>query len=233
MKFAVVGAGLMGRAAVYDLARAKGTTEIVVYDIDERRADQVAGDFGDGIAAGQFLDVSKDHEVNPFDGCDAVISAVTYKYNPALTKLAISAGAHFFDLGGNNDTVAEQFSLDAEAKGASVVVIPDCGLAPGMVSVLAAAGVREFDDVRSLKIRVGGLPQKPRAPLNYQMVFSAEEQIEHASAQLALHPGDIISTGTPEGVGHGQGTYLNACDIVEAEAVGLGAQRCRVVAEGA
>jgi 2-keto-4-pentenoate hydratase/2-oxohepta-3-ene-1,7-dioic acid hydratase in catechol pathway len=62
------------------------------------------------------------------------------------------------------------------------------------------------------------------------MVFSAEEQIEHASAQLTLHPGDIISTGTPEGVGHGQGTYLNVGDIVEAEATGLGAQRCRVVA---
>lgn len=66
-----------------------------------------------------------------------------------------------------------------------------------------------------------------------EMVFSAEEQIEHASAQLALHPGDIISTGTPEGVGHGKGTYLNVGDIVEAEAAGLGAQRCQVVAEDA
>ncbi len=66
-----------------------------------------------------------------------------------------------------------------------------------------------------------------------EMVFSAEEQIEHASAQLALHPGDIISTGTPEGVGHGKGTYLNVGDIVEAEAAGLGAHRCQVVAEDA
>jgi len=66
-----------------------------------------------------------------------------------------------------------------------------------------------------------------------EMVFSAEEQIEHASAQLALHPGDIISTGTPEGVGHGKGTYLNVGDIVVAEAAGLGAQRCLVVAEDA
>ena len=64
-----------------------------------------------------------------------------------------------------------------------------------------------------------------------EMVFSAEEQIEHASAQIALHPGDIISTGTPEGVGHGKGTYLKAGDIVEAEAAGLGAQRCQVIAE--
>ncbi len=174
MKFAVVGAGLMGRAVVYDLARAKGVEEIAVFDIDEKRAGEVAAEFGEGITVGKFLDVSKAQKGNPFTGCASVISAVTYKYNPALTRLAISAGAHFFDLGGNNDTVAEQFSYDAEARGAGVVVIPDCGLAPGMVSVLAAAGVREFDVVRSLKIRVGGLPQKPRAPLNYQMVFSAE-----------------------------------------------------------
>jgi 2-keto-4-pentenoate hydratase/2-oxohepta-3-ene-1,7-dioic acid hydratase in catechol pathway len=66
-----------------------------------------------------------------------------------------------------------------------------------------------------------------------EMVFSAEEQIEHTSAQLALNPGDIISTGTPEGVGHGKGTYLNAGDIVEAEAAGLGGQRNQVVAEDA
>lgn len=66
-----------------------------------------------------------------------------------------------------------------------------------------------------------------------EMVFSAEEQIAHASAQLTLQSGDIISTGTPEGVGHGQGTYLKAGDTVEAEAAGLGAQRCRVVAEAA
>ena len=64
-----------------------------------------------------------------------------------------------------------------------------------------------------------------------EMVFSIEEQIEHASAQLALHPGDIISSGTPEGVGHGSGTYLKDGDIVEAEASGLGSQRCLVVEE--
>jgi len=78
------------------------------------------------------------------------------------------------DLGGNNDMVGKQFSLNREAKKKGVVVIPDCGLAPGMVSVLAADAIEKFDKVDSLKIRVGGLPQKPRPPLNYQMVSSAE-----------------------------------------------------------
>ena len=93
-----------------------------------------------------------------------------------------------------------------------------------------AAFVPDYRTIQ-LTLKVNG-ETKQNDPAG-EMVFSAEEQIEHASAQLALHPGDIISTGTPEGVGHGKGTYLSAGDIVEAEAAGLGAQRCRVVAEDA
>lgn len=63
------------------------------------------------------------------------------------------------------------------------------------------------------------------------MVFSAEEQIEHCSTLITLDPGDILSTGTPEGVGHASGTYLKAGDVVETEVEGLGAQRNNVVAE--
>jgi len=64
-----------------------------------------------------------------------------------------------------------------------------------------------------------------------EMVFSIEEQIDTPSSQISLYPGDIISTGTPEGVGHGKGTYLKDGDIVEANAEGLGSQICNVSAE--
>ncbi|MBN4072371.1 saccharopine dehydrogenase NADP-binding domain-containing protein [bacterium AH-315-F03] len=195
MRFAVIGAGLMGRAAVYDLARAEGVVSVVVFDINEKEALSVAEQFGAGKTEGRYLDVANvDEKNNPLDGFNAVISAVTYRFNPSLTKLAISAGASFFDLGGNNDTVAEQFKLNDEAVKADVVVIPDCGLAPGMVSVLAAAGVREFDTVDSLKIRVGGLPQNPVAPLNYQMVFSAEGLInEYWEPVVILKDGEFVT----------------------------------------
>lgn len=63
-----------------------------------------------------------------------------------------------------------------------------------------------------------------------EMVFSPEEQIEFASTIITLEPGDVLSTGTPEGVGHGRGVYLKVGDVVEAEVEGLGAQRNNVVA---
>lgn len=175
MKIAVIGAGLMGRAAVYDLSRAEGVTQVGVFDLDKKLAARVAKKYGNNKTKSGMLDAGNGSAAyQALRGYNAVLSCVTYKYNYGLTKAAIKAACHFMDLGGNNDMVRKQFSLNRDAKKKNVVVIPDCGLAPGMVSVLAADAVQKFDRVDSLKIRVGGLPQRPRPPLNYQMVFSAE-----------------------------------------------------------
>jgi len=76
-------------------------------------------------------------------------------------RAAVDAGVHCADLGGNTEIVFQQKELDAEAKHRNVSVIPDCGLAPGMVNVLAAEGIRRVGDAESVKIYVGGLPQHP------------------------------------------------------------------------
>ncbi len=175
MKIAVLGAGLMGRAAVYDLSRAEGVTAVGVFDIDEKLANEVAQRYGNNIAIAAALDAGDAAAVTSvLRDYDAALSCVTYKFNSGLTKAAISAKCHLVDLGGNNDTVAEQLAMNDEAEKNNVIIIPDCGLAPGMVAVLCADAFTKFDKISSVKIRVGGLPQNPRPPLNYQMVFSAE-----------------------------------------------------------
>ena len=175
MKLAVIGAGLMGRAAVYDFAQADDIEHVGIFDIDLRLAAEVAGKFANGKGIPRVLDAGDEKAVcAALKGYDAVVSCVTYKYNPGLTRAAIQAGCHLVDLGGNNDVVRTQLAMDSEAEAANVVIVPDCGLAPGMVSVLVADGISKFDSVESVKIRVGGLPQSPRPPLNYQMLFSAE-----------------------------------------------------------
>lgn len=175
MKIAVIGAGLMGRAALYDLAHLDDIEEVGIYDIDENLAIDIAAKYGNNKAKAGFLDASNENAIYEcLKNYDSAVSCVTYKYNPILTKAAIRAKCHMVDLGGNNDTVNTQLEMDQDAKNAGVIIIPDCGLAPGMVAVMAADAVSKFDNVKSLKIRVGGLPQSPRPPLNYQMVFSAE-----------------------------------------------------------
>ncbi len=175
MKIAVIGSGLMGRAVVFDLSHAENVEKVGLFDFDLELAEEIANKFGNNITSAGRIDAGDETEVESILAeYDACISAVTYKYNPGLTRAAIASKTHFFDLGGNNDVVNIQFEMNGKARAANVLVIPDCGLAPGMVSILAADGISKFDKVQSLKIRVGGLPQKPRPPLNYQMVFSSE-----------------------------------------------------------
>ncbi len=175
MKIAVIGAGLMGRAAVYDLARIEEVDAVGVFDIDVTLAEEIGKTYGSGKAIAAKLDAGDAGAVTTaLSGYDAAISCVTYALNPGLTRAAIGAACHLVDLGGNNDVVRTQLGMDNEAREAGVTVIPDCGLAPGMVSVLVADAFGKLEKVRSVKIRVGGLPQSPRPPLKYQMLFSAE-----------------------------------------------------------
>jgi lysine 6-dehydrogenase len=202
LKIAVLGAGLMGRAAVYDLSRIDNVREVGIFDIDETLAEQIADAYGNNITSSGYMDASDEQAaIRVLKGYDAAVSCVTYKYNPGLTRAAIEAGCHLVDLGGNNDVVRTQLEMNDEAEKAGVTIIPDCGLAPGMVSVMVADGVARFDKVRSLKIRVGGLPQSPRPPLNYQMVFSAEGLLnEYWEPCLVLEDGKKKTVNPMTGV---------------------------------
>ena len=73
----------------------------------------------------------------------------------------------------------EQKKLDAEAHAKGLSIMPDCGLAPGMVNILAAEGIRRLDHADRVRIFVGGLPQHPEPPLNYQIVYSLEGALDY------------------------------------------------------
>src|SRR5437762_1484271 len=93
--------------------------------------------------------------------------------------MAVEAGVHFSDLGGNTEIVFKQKTLDAEARKKNITIIPDCGLAPGMVNILAEHAIEQLDTVDSVRIFVGGLPQHPEPPLNYQIVYSLEGVLDY------------------------------------------------------
>jgi len=88
--------------------------------------------------------------------------------------------------------VLEQKKLHEQARANGVSVIPDCGLAPGMVNILAVEGLRRLDVAEKVKIYVGGLPQKPEPPLNYQIVYSLEGALDYYTT-----PSWILRGGKP------------------------------------
>jgi lysine 6-dehydrogenase len=194
MKILVLGAGRMGHGAVYDLVyNSPGVTGVTVADFDFEKALAVANAVGaDRVDVRQVNASDYNAVVELMRGHDSVISCVNYWYNVELSRAAIEVGANFCDLGGNNYVVDEQLALDAQAKAAGVNIMPDCGLAPGMVSILAMHGAAKLDEVEEIHIRVGGLPQDPQPPLNYQLVFSVEGLInEYVEVARVIREGKI------------------------------------------
>ena len=191
MRILVLGAGRMGYGAVYDLVRQADVERVTVADAIAERARRIAASAGNGKAVPVHLDVSNaDAAAEIMRGHDAVLSCVVYKLNAGLARSAVAAGANFCDLGGNNDVVAAELALDASAKSAGINIIPDCGLAPGMVAVLVSHATAQFDKLDAIHIRVGGLPQQPKPPLDYQIVFSVEGLINEY-----IEPARIIRDG--------------------------------------
>ncbi len=100
-----------------------------------------------------------------------VISCVPYRFNLELTQASVAAKAPFCDLGGNVGTVAAQLELDAECKSAGIAIAPDCGLAPGLLNILAEFWSKDWD-YQSVRLYCGGLPQYPTGVMNYALTFN-------------------------------------------------------------
>ena len=180
MRMLVLGAGLQGSACAYDLLQDKEVSEVRLADIHIGHIPEFLAPFSGPRLLPTPLDV-RDREavLGAMRQCDAVMSAIPYYFNYELAKLAVEAGVHFCDLGGNTEIVFKQKELDAEARRKNITVVPDCGLAPGMVNILAEYGISQLDAVSSVKIFVGGLPQHPEPPLNYMLVYSLEGALDY------------------------------------------------------
>jgi lysine 6-dehydrogenase len=190
MKYCVLGAGMMGSAAAYDLATVDPANEVLLCDLDLATAQNAARSIGPGVRPCQLDVRNRADLLAALNGVSAVISAVSYAVNYPVSRIAIEAGVHMCDMGGNNDVVDQQITLAAEAQRRGVLIVPNCGLAPGLINTLAMHGYSQFDAVDSIALRVGGLPQHPRPPLNYAIVFSVEGLINEY-----LEPATVIRKG--------------------------------------
>jgi lysine 6-dehydrogenase len=175
-RYVILGAGRQGTAAAYDLAMRGDALEIIMADADgemaRTAAARVNGLAGRQVAVARTLDVAdRAALLAALDGADVALSAVPYMFNLGITQAAIQAGVHLCDMGGHTGVVQQQLELDVGAKQAGVSVLPDCGMGPGLVNVLAVYVMELLDDVREVIIYDGGLPQNPEPPWNYRLTF--------------------------------------------------------------
>ncbi len=192
MKMLVLGAGLQGSACAFDLLETSDA-RVTIADCDPDRVGAfVRPHRGQRLSLARFnaqdgpaaLELMREH--------DAVMCALPYYLNFPMSELAVEAGVHFADLGGNTEIVRQQETLQERARSRAVSVVPDCGLAPGMVNILAAEGIRRLDQPEVAKLYVGGLPLHPEPPLNYQAVYSLEGVLDYYTT-----PSWVLRDGKP------------------------------------
>ncbi|MED1202328.1 saccharopine dehydrogenase family protein [Heyndrickxia acidicola] len=181
MKVAVLGAGLMGKEAARDLAGSPGVKKVTLADVDAKRAEAVCRQLGSPKLSSSFIDASNHQELTQFiSDYDVVINALFYSFNEKVAKAAIKAGVSSVDLGGHIGHMTEKvLELHDHAKAGNVTLIPDLGVAPGMINILSGYGAGKLDDVTAIKLYVGGIPVRPEPPLEYNHVFSMEGVFDH------------------------------------------------------
>ena len=179
MKMLVLGAGLQGSACAFDLLT-RTDAEVTLADVNPASVAAFAKNAGKGRLTLATLDARNEKAVRTLmAGHAAAMSAIPYYYNYQMARIAVEVGLHFSDLGGNTEIVRQQQGLEAEAARKGLSIMPDCGLAPGMINILAAEGIRRLDSVSAVRLYVGGLPQDPKPPLNYNIVYSLEGVLDY------------------------------------------------------
>ncbi|MGD9900168.1 MAG: saccharopine dehydrogenase family protein [Calditrichaceae bacterium] len=191
MKVIVIGAGKMAHGLVFDFLKNRDITNVLVVDQSKDALNIIEQKFKDSRIHTTLAGADDFAILRPFfEQADGAVSAVPYDFNFGLSQLAVDTATHFVDLGGNNSVVEKQFGLHDKAKIKEIGIVPDCGLAPGMVSTVTAHAISELARIDSVKIRVGGLPVNPKPPLNYMLVFSV-----HGLINEYIEPAVIIDDG--------------------------------------
>jgi len=200
MKLLVIGSGMMGFAAAFDMARTLEVDSVTVADTDKERARGTSARINrmtqsKKVRAVQLDAADEKAAAQLMRGHDATLSAVPYFLNLGLARAALQARRPFADLGGNNTVVRQELVLAKKAEKRGVALAPDCGLSPGLASILGGELIRRLGGrADALRIYVGGLPAQPTPPFHYQLVFSVEGLInEYVEPARILRKGKLTT----------------------------------------
>jgi saccharopine dehydrogenase-like NADP-dependent oxidoreductase len=196
----ILGAGKIG-ALISGLLASSGTYQVQLADVDGAVAEAVVRAHGAPGLVAHALDASARGALERHLAAhpvDAVISSLPFHCNVQVAEAARQAGTHYFDL---TEDVAVTRSVRALATGAAKAFVPQCGLAPGFISIAAAELIKHFQELRAVKLRVGALPQHPNNVLKYSLTWSTEGLInEYGNPCQAIVEGRSVEVAPLEGL---------------------------------
>src|SRR5690625_5085005 len=176
MKIGVLGAGLMGKEVARDLVLCDEVKVVGLADVEFDKAKQVCNYLQATKLTAYEVDANNEEQLRMFiKRFDVVVNALFYTFNKVVAKHAIDLGVHAVDLGGHIGNVTKEIlQLNKQAQKNNVTIIPDLGVAPGLINILSGYSYSKLDSLDSLHLYVGGIPLQPDNPLAYNHVFSME-----------------------------------------------------------
>jgi saccharopine dehydrogenase-like NADP-dependent oxidoreductase len=196
----ILGAGKIG-ALISGLLAESGSYEVQLADVDGATAEAVAKAHASTRLKALALDASKPDALAAHTArqpADAVISSLPYYCNAGVAEVARRTGMHYFDL---TEDVEVTRAVRGIAEGADHAFVPQCGLAPGFISIAAHELITHFDELRTVKLRVGALPQHPNNVLKYSLTWSTEGLInEYGNPCQAVSDGRVLEVAPLEGL---------------------------------
>jgi saccharopine dehydrogenase-like NADP-dependent oxidoreductase len=161
------GAGKIGEAIIHLLGRT-GDYRLRVVDADAQRLAAMGGSGAECVVA----DIGRAGELERIvAGEDVVVSACPFYLTPSIARAAQAAGAHYLDLTEDVESTREVMAI---ARGSRSALIPQCGLAPGFISIVAHDLASRFEKLRDVYMRVGALPTFPNNSLKYNLTWSTD-----------------------------------------------------------
>ncbi len=216
MKVVVLGAGLMGKEVARDLVASEKVEKIILADVTPEKGHEFVEALGTDKIEVAALDATSDDALRRImSQGNVVVNALFYEFNERVAKAAIEVGVHAVDLGGHIGGITENIlNLSEEAADKKVTIIPDLGVAPGMVNILAGYGATKLDKVESIKLYVGGIPTDPKPPLQYTQVFSLEGVFDHyTEPSKAIQKGKLTEVESLTGI---EPIYFDEFGVLEA-----------------
>ena len=185
----LLGAGKIG-IFITELLSTSGDYRITIGDKDPEQLGRMPK--GTNIQTLELDILDEAALLKAMQGKFAVLSACPYHITRHVAEAAAKAGIHYLDL---TEDVACTRLVKSLAKGASSAFIPQCGLAPGFITIAAWELTRHFDSLRNVHMRVGALPKYPSNALKYNLTWSTDGLInEYCNPCEAIVEGDLKET---------------------------------------
>ncbi|KAB2336711.1 L-lysine dehydrogenase [Cytobacillus depressus] len=219
MRAVVLGTGMIGTTVVSELAKFPNIKSVTAVDGIEASIEKCLEIAANPKVIGQVASLKNEDDIaKVLKDADVAVACLPHSLSLPAIKAAISVKCHLIDLVGSK--FEEKMELDEAAKEAGIIIMPGCGVAPGITNFLAAQGIELLDEADEAVMICGGIPRFPAPPLWYQVVFRLESVLGlYKRPALAAENGELVKLPPlsglekltfPEPVGHCEAVITDA-----------------------